>query len=91
MMVPHVMSLMSFINQLWMKLILMMIQRLATVLKQRLVTVVKQRLVTVVKQRLVIVVKQRLVTGYSVPRYRTTQYLIGPASRKPEAAVPPEP
>ena len=44
---------MAFIDQLWMKLILMMmmIQRLVTVLKQRLVTVVKQKLVTEVKQR----------------------------------------
>ena len=53
--IPYVLSLMSFIKQRWMKLILMMmmIQRLVTVLKQTLVTVVKQRLVTVVKQRLV--------------------------------------
>ena len=57
--IPSVLSLMSFINQLWKKLILMMmIQRLVTVLKQRLVTVVMQRLLTVVKQRLVTVVKQ---------------------------------
>ena len=68
MMIPYALSLMSIINQLWMKLRLMMIQRLAHVLKQRLVVVVKYNLVTVVKQRLVTVVN-------------VTLFCISPATR----------